>query len=159
MSCEYCRGEKPLTDKVYDDGSKFDDLHGTSIEYIGKVPIIVSYIKPKYFKIFKGLIKNMTDEQVHLLCCRWAVTINECPICGKPLTEPKPLTLDELKERDGKPVYCVGIGNKALTGWGLVDWQRQIIRDGVGDFWDLSEFNITYNVYDREPKEESDVEN
>ena|GEM_PF-2696594 len=87
MSCEYCRGEKPLTDKVYDDGSKFDDLHGTRIEYIGKVPVMKSYINPKYFRLFQGLTKNMTDEQIQFLCCQWAIEIKCCPICMEPLTQ------------------------------------------------------------------------
>jgi hypothetical protein len=30
---------------------------------------------------------------------------NFCPICGKPLTDPKPLTLEELRAREGKPVW------------------------------------------------------
>jgi len=91
MSCEYCRCEKPLTDKVYEDGSKFDDSHGNCIEYLGKVPTIKTYIRPKYFKWFQGLTKNLTDEQVNFLCCQWVVEIGFCPICGESLEEPKPL--------------------------------------------------------------------
>lgn len=79
--CEYCEGEKPLTDKVYDDGSKFDDSRGISIEYLGKMPILKAYIKPKYFSWFKYL----TDEQIKFLCGDWAVEIVYCPRCGKKL--------------------------------------------------------------------------
>lgn len=40
---------------------------------------------------------------------------NFCPICGEPLTYPTPLTLEELKERDGKPVYIISLDeNKNL---------------------------------------------
>jgi len=98
MSCEYCRGEKPLTDKIYEDGSRFDDLHGTRIEYIGAVPVIKSYIKPKYIRTFQGLAHCMTDEQIQFMCCQWAVEINICPICGEPLTDSKPL-IQEFPEQ------------------------------------------------------------
>lgn len=47
--CEYCEGKTPLTDKVYDDGSKFDDRLSTRIEYFGVNPMIVSEYKKKNF--------------------------------------------------------------------------------------------------------------
>ena len=33
MSCKYCRGEKPLTDKIYEDGTRFDDSQGNYRKY------------------------------------------------------------------------------------------------------------------------------
>lgn len=80
--CEYCEGKKPLTDKVYDDGSKFDDSQGMSIGYMGKMPILKAYIKPKYFFLFR---KILNDEQIKIMCGEWAVEIVYCPRCGKKL--------------------------------------------------------------------------
>lgn len=81
--CEYCEGKTPLTDKVWDDGTKFDDMQGNSIEYFGKVPMLISYIREKYFSCFKYL----TTDHIQLMTSRWAVPINYCPACGKKLSE------------------------------------------------------------------------
>lgn len=78
--CEYCRGEKPLTDKVYDDGTRFDDLHGTRIEKIGEVPVLVSYVPPRYFDLFMGL--HLSKQTKEFMSCKWAVDIDYCPKCG-----------------------------------------------------------------------------
>lgn len=82
--CEYCRGEKPLTDKTYDDGSKFDDAQGTHIEKFGTGYMLVSYIKSKYF----DFCKTLTPSQREFLPQRWAVRIDYCPKCGKDLSAP-----------------------------------------------------------------------
>ena len=75
QGCVYCRTKKPLTDKVYSDGSKFDDLRGTSIVKYGKVYMIKSYVRKMYFQLFYN--KN-TEEN-------WVVDINYCPMCGRKL--------------------------------------------------------------------------
>lgn len=60
---------------------------------------------------------------------------------------PKPLTLDELKERVGKPVWIewVNKGNRDLysgeDGWAIVH-----------SWWDLSAYKKTYICYVHEPK-------
>lgn len=83
--CEYCEGKKPLTDKIYDDGSRFDDKLSTRIEFLGVVPMIISEYKKKNFHwIF---CKNMTEEQKEFLSKKWAVPITYCPKCGKKLYE------------------------------------------------------------------------
>lgn len=84
--CEFCEGKTPLTNKVYDDGSKFDDSQSTRIEYMGKMPTLVSEVKEKHFNW--TFIKNkLTDEQIKFCCDKWAVVINFCPICGEKLQE------------------------------------------------------------------------
>lgn len=84
--CEYCGGKKPLTDKVYDDGSKFDDRLSTRIDYIGKVPVIESQVKEKHFH-WPFIRKSLTDEQIKFCCSKWAVQIKFCPMCGELLQE------------------------------------------------------------------------
>jgi hypothetical protein len=78
--CEYCNGEKPLTDKVYSDGTKFDDRQGTRIEWMGSQAMLVSYIREQYFDwpVFKNIDKSIWAD-------RWAVPIAYCPSCGREL--------------------------------------------------------------------------
>lgn len=83
---------------------------------------------------------------------------------------PKPLTLDELRERDGKPVYLVRvehdeeIRNKSGEGWYLVDARlEQLFRSYAHElsFSDLNKAFSTmvgrsvfgYIAYDHPPKE------
>lgn len=74
------------------------------------------------------------------------IAVNFCPTCSEPLTASKPLTLEELKERDGKPVYYVGISNKRRK-WIIVE---KILLDRAGS----DNYGITWLAYDREPKED-----
>lgn len=80
--CDYCEGKKPLTDKVYDDDSKFDDRLSTRIVFIGKVPVIMSEYKVKNFN---WSFCRFTKEQKEFLAQKWAVGITYCPVCGKNL--------------------------------------------------------------------------
>ena len=82
--CDYCECKKPLTDKVYEDGSKFDDRLSVRIEYLGSIPIIVSEYKKKNFN---WPFCKLTEEQKDFLAKKWAVSINCCPMCGKKLVE------------------------------------------------------------------------
>lgn len=83
--CDYCEGRKPLTDKVYDDGSKFDDHLSTKIAFWGNVPVIISEYKEKNFRWL--FCKELTKEQKRFLAQKWAVPINYCPKCGKRIAE------------------------------------------------------------------------
>lgn len=81
------------------------------------------------------------------------------------LTPPnEPLTLEQLREMDGKPIYVVGIleGHKPMTGWCVVD--------ATGSKYDsalvpgIETFNWRFNVYEKEwlayrrpPKGEKDT--
>lgn len=64
----------------------------------------------------------------------------------------KPLTLKQLRQRDETPVYCVGIKNKDLDGWGLVCSNEDEIMDSHCDCWQFDEYGITYVAYSQEPK-------
>lgn len=91
-----------------------------------------------------------------------------CPICGQPLTEPKPLTLDELKEREGKPVWIVPINLynwicDTIDGkpdWGMVrkSWARiwrQETADLVHTDFDFEDYGKTWLAFDREVEGET----
>jgi len=107
MSCEYCQGKKPLTDKVYDDGSKFDDQRHMGIEKMGKFSVICAEIKASFFdnweairKVF-GLAENLGAFN------KYCTVINYCPKCGERLNDEAPplIRLPDLKE--GQDVYVV----------------------------------------------------
>ena len=80
--CDYCDGKKPLTDKVYDDGSRFDDRLSTRIEFLGKCPMIVAEYKTPNFG---WPVCKWTEEHKQILEKKWAVNIVYCPVCGKKL--------------------------------------------------------------------------
>lgn len=88
--------------------------------------------------------------------------INFCPNCGHPLTEPKPLSLNELMAREGKPVYFkkVLIQNHVLSSgeWCLInsiDDNSIIVYDNDGGYYTLNSdrHNITWWLFDHEPHE------
>ncbi len=83
--CKYCEGKLPLTDKVYDDGSRFDDRLSTRIEQLGRVTMIVSEYKKKNFHW--PFCRGLTETQKDFLSQKWAVPIIYCPKCGKKLYE------------------------------------------------------------------------
>lgn len=72
--------------------------------------------------------------------------------------ESKPLTLDELRERNKKPVYCKGIVNEGLTDFGIVNTFVGRVYDGNFDWWEFSEYGKTWLAYDREVKGDNDGE-
>ena len=80
-----------------------------------------------------------------------------CPECGRPTgwSSNEPLTLEQLREMDGEPMYCIGRINSALTGWGIVNCRDETIVDNNGDYWDFKELGDTYFAY-RRPPERSD---
>jgi len=87
-----------------------------------------------------------------------------CPMCGESLSEPQPLTLAELRERDGEPVYIVVLDktvfadkDDAIDGWGLVrkSWVRlwdSNRADIVHIDHDFEDYGETWLAYDRPPK-------
>ena len=79
--CEYCEGKKPLTDKVYDDGTKFDDYCSTRVEYLEGYPTLVNEIKRAAFHNYYGLPEEVYQGLAH----SWSIEINYCPICGRKL--------------------------------------------------------------------------
>ncbi len=82
-SCPYCSGEKPLTDKVFEDGSKFDDFQSIRIDNFGKRPLIVALTKKKYFDSFSFLSEEQKKTLSFSSCV--CIEISYCPKCGRKL--------------------------------------------------------------------------
>lgn len=83
---------------------------------------------------------------------------NYCPICGEPLTPPVPLTLEQLRERSGKPVWIQDIECPERSCWRLCYWDRGkylvlVATSQTGYL--LDEYGEYWVAYDREPKEEA----
>lgn len=81
--CEYCERKTPLTDKIYADGTKFDDRLSTRIEYFGNQPSIVSEYKKDNFNW--PFCNGLTELQKDFLSKKLLVFITYCPMCGKKL--------------------------------------------------------------------------
>lgn len=46
--------------------------------------------------------------------------IKFCPVCGSPLSDPTPLTLEQLRGMDGEPVFTKTIGVVGSGRWELI---------------------------------------
>lgn len=81
-----------------------------------------------------------------------------CPNCGRDLRKPaepeKPLTLEQLKQMDGKPVWATGkrsLGTD-VNGWMLVDTttSRPAALDFIGAC-NFDSYGKMWTAYAREP--------
>lgn len=126
--CEYCDidprngyGKNIISDPR-------DDLIGV---YIGKM-----YGQPLLIQNMEGC----TDAK-----------INFCPMCGEPLKEPEPLTLDELKARDRRPIWISG---SEFCGWAIFKFneQKQVAHcnDNLNISHYMQDYGKTWLAFDRE---------
>jgi len=74
-------------------------------------------------------------------------------MCGEPLREPKSLTIEELRERDGKLVWVEPLSPAYASGWCVVDGTRVRVP-GRDYFWfDINNgYGVKWLAYGREPK-------
>lgn len=77
-----------------------------------------------------------------------------CPVCGEPLAQPEPLTLEQLKQMDGGPVWSIGIGEYDYAfGWALPNSEEDQAYANDGATWAYDEYGITWVAYTSQPKE------
>jgi len=76
-----------------------------------------------------------------------------CPMCGEPLIEPKSLTLNELRERDGMPVWVVTKEGFIQPQWLLVNAKTEKLVGAGMLYWKLEDLENECYAYDRPPKE------
>lgn len=81
--CPYCTGKSPLTDKLFEDGSRFDDMRSIRIQHFGKFPILVAQVRKRYFDCFHSLTEDQKKSLAIGNC--FGVIISYCPICGRKL--------------------------------------------------------------------------
>lgn len=71
------------------------------------------------------------------------------------LTQPnEPLTLEELREMDGDPVWVENKNNPALSGWGIM---LENICSAYHDIFSIEQYNKTWIAYRRPPEGGNDV--
>jgi len=84
------------------------------------------------------------------------IDVNFCPNCGRPLAEPKPLTLEERKQREDKPVW---VKFDEQSEWCLI---AHVLTEGYIGFYnsncnyklrEFKDYKITWQAFDHEPHE------
>lgn len=99
-------------------------------------------------------------------CGKKVVTeIDVCPKCGTPLGEVKPLTVEQLREKDAKPIFVVSLNGNEKT-WCIMSFPTDIIETeytigaymaGIEHTWySLEDYGKTWTAFDREPKGEAE---
>ena len=63
-----------------------------------------------------------------------------------------PLTLDELREMDGEPVWIVSLDGRDLTCWMLVDARYNLCREAHGGMAVFENNGETWLAYRRKPE-------
>ena len=72
-----------------------------------------------------------------------------------PLPSNDPLTLEELRELDGEPVYIVGINGSRASGWGLVRCEARACQTFFAWYLFFEWYGKTWIAYRRRPEEGS----
>lgn len=133
--------------------------------------------RPLYIKVTRYLrpilaplthADALRDELINITGEDFApINAEYCPMCGRPLnrraaTENKPLTLDRLRQMDGKPVKVYEDGEYqyglvSLSGHFLAP-KEEVITLCSGDFYLLREMVGNFEVYPvacaRKPEQE-----
>lgn len=71
-----------------------------------------------------------------------------------PLREPNPpLTLEELREMDGEPVWVVSQDGRNESCWMLIDVEYKLCREAHGGMAVFENYGDTWLAYRRKPEE------
>lgn len=114
-----------------------------------------------YLDIAIKALKEQTKRCSHKQPCGWCSLFDKpCKeVCGHDLTkqaEPEniPLTLEQLRQMDGKPVWCEQYSRKAKSGvfkaWGIIDVPCKCV-DFLEWHLDFEYFGKSWVAYVREP--------
>lgn len=86
--------------------------------------------------------------------------IDFCPKCGTPLEKVKPLTVEQLREKDAKPIFVVSLNGNEKT-WCIMSFPTDIIETeytigaymaGIEHTWySLEDYGTTWIAYLQEP--------
>lgn len=82
---------------------------------------------------------------------------NFCLKCGTPLTPPVPLSLEQLRDIDGDPVWICDIECQERSCWRLCYWDigKYLVMVAVSQTgYLLDEYGETWVAYTRKPAEE-----
>lgn len=100
-----------------------------------------------------GMVYEFEDE----ISLMTLLDENATCVCEGTLTEKvppnDPLTLEELRELDGEPVYIVGINGSRASGWGLVCCEARACQTFFAWFLFFEWYGKTWIAYRRRPEE------
>ena len=139
--CPFCESDGVYQETAYATLSK--DTFG---EHVG---ILVSFLQPCP-PFAKCGSKGFSPKSFY--------KIRYCPDCGKPLSKASnpPLTLDELREMDGEPVWVKSMSSLNKSDWHKVNTGRMILVDSAGGYWNMDKDFIgrLFIVYRHKPETE-----
>ena len=77
-------------------------------------------------------------------------------LCREARDKNPPLTLEELREMDGEPVWIIPMrGSGGFCTWMLVDAEYELCREAHGEMAVFEDYGKTWLAYRRKPGEES----
>lgn len=77
--------------------------------------------------------------------------VNAQPAVTPPPNDP--LTLEELREMDGEPVWVLSLGGRSEPCWMLVDVEYELCREAHGGLAIFDTYEKTWLAYRRRPEE------
>lgn len=94
-------------------------------------------------------------EQMRTRCCGYFGEIVDCIMRAPTITPPPndPLTLEELREMEGEPVWVELIGQNLPSGWYLLNLRDNEAVSAYGGFVGLGHYGQTWTAYRRKPEE------
>lgn len=111
-------------------------------------------------------LRRMAPETGSLIClgCGYerGCSVHGCAVLKaavgrlEELTAPPsnaPLTLEELREMDGEPVWVTSVNNGRGRSWTLVDTKYEICREVHGGLAVFENYGKTWLAYRRKPEE------
>lgn len=92
--------------------------------------------------------------------------INFCPMCARPLTKPKPISLEQLRGMDGEKIWAVNLDDKGNPeynhchcGWHVVDLDIGRVISEDGGYWNLKAYDtpLGFIAYTHKPDQEGEI--
>lgn len=110
---------------------------------------------PKMNETVKDLLRRSNEPMSLYILARLEELENQV----QELTPPNsPLTLEELREMDGEPVFCVSAARPEDTAWGIVCIRGmnpyvKTMKGGCSTFFYLTSYSSAWLAYRRKPEE------
>lgn len=89
--------------------------------------------------------------------------VNYCPMCGEPLSEPEPLSLEQLRQLEGEPVFITNQSryqSNCRSRWEIIDHIAEgILYIKCADYcYRLDYYGTVWTAYSRKPKEKDNAD-
>lgn len=177
MSCEYCReARRPLFRilesysydeiDVYGECENCDSGAGVGETYDMEAVCNMCEYAPVQISnnlnltiYVNGTLGEIVFEDKVQQCQKYHKLINFCPMCGEPLTEPEPLSLEALKQMDGDPVWIEfpsHYGVVLWAEWRILGRQQELVQGfkNKNSEW-IEDYGKTWLAYPTKPRQEN----